>query len=181
MNPMQHQRMVPTTEERTIPRSTVPGLLEAFGDAFRSPFKVEKLVYERGKGAFTVERLVPEADVEGSREDVDAAFLTPFQMIRQHAELEIQEPVEDPLEALSRAIQSLTTRGIKLTMFVCDTRSAVRAWLGRDLRVEDIWQVPIHEDPDVHDAGVFVVGSRSGPHLKDIEAAILCRFKDGAS
>lgn len=173
---MERQRMVTVTEERPILRSTVQGLIEAFQDAFQGPTKVEKLVYERGKPTFTVERIVPEAALGG---DDMAQFLTPFQMIRQHAELEIQEPQGSMLEAISRAVQAITTRGAKLTMFVCETREMTRVCLGRDLRVEDIWQVPLLEDPDAHEAGIFVIGSKSGPLLRDIEVAILCRAPEG--
>jgi len=155
----------------------VPGLFEAFRDAFQDPIKVEKLVYERGKPSFTVERLVPEATLRASEDQ--AQFITPFQMIRQHAELEIQEPQDSVLEAISRAVQTITTHGAKLTMFVCETKEMARASLGRDLRIEDIWQVPLHEDPDSHEAGIFVVGSKSGPLIRDIEFAILCRVPEG--
>lgn len=166
--------MVPVSEERPIPRSTVPGLLEAFRDAFASPLRVERLVYERGRPTFVVERLVPEDQVDA--EETETEYLTAYQMVRQHGEIEVQEPIDDPLEAIARAVQSLTTRGFKLTMFVCESRDMVRAWLRRDLRVEDIWQVPLVEDPDAHDAGVFVVGSKSGSLIRDVEAAVLCRI-----
>ena len=177
---MQRQALVPTTEERAIPRNNVGALIEAFRDSFAGPHKVERLVYVRGKPTFTVERLVPadslpEAEADGSD------FLTPFQMIRQHADLEIQEPIGAPLEAIGRAVQSLTSRGLKLTMFVCESKDIVRSWLGRDLRIEDIWQVPLHEDPDAHEAGVFVVGSKEGALIRDIEAAILCRVDPGVA
>jgi hypothetical protein len=168
------------TEERPISRSTVPGLIEAFQDAFRHPYKVELLVYRRGEPTFTVERLVPESAQPGKEgaEDGMEQFLTPFQMIRQHAELEIQEPYGLLLEAISRAIQSLTTRGFKLTMFVCSDKALVRK-MGRDLRIEDIWQVPLHEDPDAQDGGVFVVGSKTGSNIRDIETAVMCRMEGG--
>lgn len=162
------------TEERAIPKSTVPALLEAFRESFAAPFKVERLVYERGRPSFTVERLVPEDSL--GPEDVGAEFLTPYQMVRQHSDLEVQEPVDDPLEAVGRAVQQLSTRGYRLTMFVCESRDVVRAWMRRDLRVEDIWQVPLVEDPDAHDRGLFVIGSKTGTLIKDIEAAVLCRI-----
>lgn len=161
------------TEERRIPKSTVPVLLETFREAFGSPFKVERLVYERGRPAFTVERLVPEDSL--TTQDVGSEFLTAYQMVRQHSDLEIQEPVEDGLEAVARAVQSLTARGFKLTMFVCESREVVREWMRRDLRLEDIWQVPLVEDPEARDSGVFVVGSKSGTLIREIEAAVFCR------
>jgi len=177
---MQRQALVPTTEERAIPRNNVGVLFEAFREAFLGPHKVERLVYVRGRPTFTVERLVP-ADTLAEGGEGLPDFLTPFQMIRQHADLEIQEPIGAPLEAISRAVQSLTSRGLKLTMFVCESKDVVRAWLGRDLRIEDIWQVPLHEDPDAHESGVFVVGSKEGVLIRDIEAAILCRLDPGVS
>jgi hypothetical protein len=175
---MERQRLIPVTEERAIQRSTVPGLLEAFRDAFQHPYKVEMLLYRRGESTFTVERLVPESAQPGKEggDDGMEQFLTPFQMIRQHAELEIQEPYDVLLEALGRAVQSLTTRGFKLTMFVCLDKALVRG-MGRDLRIEDIWQVPLHEDPDATENGVFVVGSKSGPNIRDIETAVMCRIE----
>lgn len=158
-----------------IPKSTVQGLLEAFRDAFGAPFKVERLVYERGRSTFTVERLVPEDSL--SVADVGNEFLTAYQMVRQHSDLEIQEPAEEPLEAIGRAVQSLSARGFKLTMLICESRELVREWVRRDLRLEDIWQVPLVEDPDMHDNGVFVVGSKSGALIRDIEVAVFCRIE----
>jgi hypothetical protein len=168
--------MVLVSEEREIPRTTVPGLLEAFQGAFSSPFKVERLVYERGRGAFTVERLLPEDAVAAEDDRGEGDYLTAYQVIRQHAELDVQEPIAEPLEAIARAVQSLTARGFDLTMFVCESRELVRDWLKRDLRPEDIWQVPLVEDADATGSGVFVVGSKSGTLVRDIEAAILCRL-----
>ena len=162
------------TEARQIARSTVAGLLEAFQDAFRHPYKVELLVYRRGEPSFSVERLVPEASLAKEDGDAGEAFLTPFQMIRQHAELEIQEESSAPLlERICHATQSLTARGFKLTMFVCGDKMRLRR-SSPSLRVEDVWQVPLHEDPDAPVDGVFVIGSKSGPHLHDIETAVLC-------
>lgn len=169
--------MVLVSEERAIPRTTVPGLLEAFQDAFSSPFKVERLVYERGRTAFAVERLVPEDAVADGDEHGEGTYLTAYQMIRQHADLDVQEPVAEPLEAVARAVQTLTGRGYDLTMFVCERRELVREWMRRDLRLEDIWQVPLVEDADATDSGVFVVGSKSGTLIRDIEAAVLCRLE----
>ncbi len=170
--PLQRKRMVPVTEERAITRNTVPGLLEAFRDAFDAPFKVERIVYERGRTSFSVERLVPEDSLETPEERGEMA--TAFQMIRQHADLDVQEAGADPLESVARAVQALTSRGHKLIMFVCENRDLVRQWLKRDLRLEDIWQVPLYEDPDAQASGVFVVGSKTGTLLRDIEAAIMC-------
>ncbi len=169
--------MVLVTESRQIARATVPGLLEAFQDAFRHPYKVELLLYKRGEPTFTVERLVPEASIPKEDGDPTVAFLTPFQMIRQHAELEIQEESSvSLLERISHAVQSLTVRGFKFTMLVCGDKMQLRRATPL-LRVEDVWQVQLYEDPEAPVDKVFVIGSKSGAQLQDIETAVLCSFE----
>jgi hypothetical protein len=169
---MQSRQRVLVTEVIPIPRPTVQGLLEVFRDAFRGPFKVERLRYSRGDAGVVVERLMPVEEGDPSSE-----FLTAYQMVKQHADLEIQEPADSPLESIAKAIQSLTSRRLKFTMFVAESRHAVRAWTGRDLRIEDIWQIPVVEDPEAHDRGIFVCGSSSGTMVQDIEAAVFCRME----
>lgn len=132
------------------------------------------MVYVRGEEHLQVERMVPE---DRMPEGDDDQFLTAYQMVKQHADLEVQEPVDAPLEAVARAVQSLTSRKYHLTMFVVENREAIRAWLGRDLRIEDIWQVPLVEDPDAHERGLFVCGARTGTMVRDIEAAVFCRME----
>jgi len=177
---MERDQMVNVTEERTIQRSTVAGLLEAFAAAFSSPYKVERLLYERGSTVFTVDRRVP-AGKTGDRtaDDGIVALLTPFQMIRQHADLEDAESdgAESAIETVARAVQSLTSRGHKLTMFVCPNRTMVREWLEKGIRVEDVWQVPLLEDADIRGSHFFVVGSKAGPSLRDVEAAVCCQMR----
>jgi hypothetical protein len=168
------KRRVLVTEVVHIPRPTVQGLIEAFRDVFRSPFRVERMRYTRGDEGLVVERLIPEDQV-ASR--ADSAFLSAYQMVKQHADMEVQEPVAAPVEAIARAVQSLSSRNIKLTMFVVESREAARAWVGKDLRIEDIWQVPLVEDPDALERGLFVCGSRSGNMVQDIESAVFCRME----
>ena len=170
---VQRKRRVLVTEAIPIPRPTIQALLEVLRDAFRGPFKVEKLRYIRGDETVIVERLIP----EDREEQPDDGFLTAYQMVKQHADLEVQEPTDAPLEAVAKAIQSLTSRRLKLTMFVVENRDLVREWIGRDFRIEDIWQVPLVEDPDAHDQGLFVCGSRTGDMVQDIEAAVFCRME----
>lgn len=159
------------TQECEIPVKTVPGLIDAFRSAFDNPAKVERLIYERGRTSFTVERLVP-----GTPEVIteESGLMTPYQMVRQHGEIDIQDAGADPLHDVARAVQSLTTRGFALTMFVCENKMVVREWLGRDLRLSDIWNVPLAEDPDVEDRGLFCIGSKTGPLVRDAEIAVLC-------
>lgn len=170
----QRTRMVMVTEERPLPRSTVPAFLDAVREAFAGPFKIERLVYERGRPGFTVERSVPEASL-GAVEP-SSAYLTAYQMVRQHADLDVQELGVNTLESLARAVQSLAHRGFRLTMFVCESKDAVRSWMPGDLRLEDVWGVPVLEDPEARERGVFVVGSRVGPTIREIEGAVLCRL-----
>ena len=85
--------------------------------------------------------------------------------------------MDSSLEAVAKAVQSLTSRRIRLTMFVAESQEVVREWLGKDLRIEDIWQVPFVADPDAHDQGLFVCGSRVGDMVQDIEAAVFCRME----
>ena len=175
MEPMvQRRRRILVSEVIPILRPTVQGLLETFQDVFRGPFKVERLRYVRGEEGVVVERLVPE-DRDGVPEN--ESFVTAYQMVKQHADLEVQEPVDTPIEAVAKAVQSLTSRRLKLTMFIAESRGVVREWTGNDLRIEDIWQVPLIEDPDAHDLGLFVCGSRTGDMVQDIEAAVFCRME----
>lgn len=160
------------SEKVEIPRATVQGLIEAFRSAFRGP-KVERLVYERGLPYFTVERYDTTWNASQVTETDD--FLSAYHMIKQHAELEILDPVGDALESVARAVQSLTSRNFKLIMFVAEGRGAVREWVGKDLRIEDIWQVPLVEDAEAYEHGLFVCGSRTGTMIRDIEAAVFCR------
>lgn len=168
-------RKVLTTEKVPIPRTTVEGLLEAVRDAFSlRGSRVERLRYERGRQELEVERWVA-SDREPPK---DSEFLTPYSMIVQHAQVDIQEPGLEPLVSMARAVQQLTSERYKLSMIVCESKEVVRRWLGRDLRPEDIWQVPLLEDPDMHENGVFVVGSSRGLFIQDIEAAVFCRIGD---
>lgn len=167
--------MVAVSEEHPIDGAKVSHLVEAVRSAFDSPMRVERMVYERARPTLTIERLVPE-DALGK--DAAPAFLTPYQMVRQHADIEVLEPGDwSPVEAVARAVQSLTSRGYRLTMFVVENREVVREWFGRDLRVEDIWQVPLREDPETREDGLFVVGSKVGALIHEIEAAVLCRIE----
>jgi hypothetical protein len=166
------KKKVIQSEEIPIPRTTVQGLLESVRTAFGGDHKVTRLTYSQGKSALTVERLVPEDQVA---QPEDGDFLTPYQMIRQHADLTVQEPVDDGLLALSKAVQQLTLEGYRLTMFVCPDRELVRRWIGNGLRIDHVWQVPLYEDPDAQEFGIFVVGSSRGSLVRDIEAAVFCR------
>ena len=131
--------------------------------------------YVRGDGSLVIERLVPEDRM--AEEGEEDQFLSAYQMIKQHADLEVQEPVDAPLEAVARAVQSLTSRKYRLVMFVVENRDVIRSWLGKDFRIEDIWQVPLVEDPDAHEPGFFVCGSRTGTLVRDIETAVFCRME----
>lgn len=170
---MERRRQVLVSEEVPIPRETVEGLLEATELALRAQFKVQRLLYTRGQKSLVVERRVPE-DLLKKPND----FLTPYQMITQHADVSINDANLEPLHMLAQAVQSLTTEGYKLSMFVCENREVLRRWLGNDLRPEHIWQVPLLEDPDMHDNGLFVVGSTRGSLIQHIEAAVFCRIGD---
>lgn len=102
-------------------------------------------------------------------------FLTAFQMVRQHAEIEEVEASGDLLRDVAQAVQRLTTQGVKLSMFVCEAKHFVReASTDKHLRIEDVWQVPLHEDPEARGVGLLVVGSQSGPYICDIEVAVKC-------
>lgn len=181
MDPLQPKKLVLQSERHEIPRSTVDGLLEAFRAAFRGTARVERLYYERGKPSFVVERLVLEDAIETAQAS-DEAFLTPFEMIRQHSALETPDPEPDALVAVAKAVRTLSERHMDLTMFVCYSRQEVYSWFCRgrqDLfRPEDIWQVPLVEDPDAAETGLFVVGSSQGPLVGNIEMAVLCRMGD---
>ena len=143
--------------------------------------RVERMLYERGR-PLLVERFgPPRSDGAGEETpDVLDAFLTPYQMVRQHADLDVQEDAFFPLEALARAAQSLAERDCTPSMLVCRRGSDVRTWTKAlaGLRVEDIWQIPLIEDPEVDPERVYLAGSASGRKMiRDITAAVQCSMR----
>lgn len=159
------QRITLPAEERTI-----TGLLKAFERELRRPKKVEALFYRRGEGSFTVERPVSaeEAAVE--------SLLSPWQQARQQCDIEILYPREGdtPLLQVALAVQTLSARGARATMFVARNKESLRGWWGQDLRPADIWQLPLYADSEMNNDGLLVLGSAQGAGIADVEYAILC-------
>lgn len=171
---LKRKRRVLRSEEIEIPGTTLSGLLTAVRQAVSSsPFKVERLLYSRGKPVITVERLVPE---DLAPEPGDDEFLTPYQMVRQHSDIRAVDISNEGLATVARAVQLLTAENYRLTMFVCSNRDFVVRWLGDGLRPDHVWQVPLVEDPDVGFDGIIAVGSTRGNLVSDIEAAVICQI-----
>ena len=168
----QRKKQVLTEETIELPRRTIAGLLEAIKQAFaiKTP-RVHRFRWTRGAEHLIVERFRPES------EDTQDEFLSPYQMIRQYAQLEIMERKDEPLEMVAEAVQQLTIDGFKVTMLVCPSKEALRRAFHKSLRIDQVWQVPLYEDPDIDHEGVFVVGSTRGDMLRDIEAAVFCKME----
>lgn len=172
--PLQRRRRVLRSEEIEIATTTLRGLLDAVRTAFNNPLRVERLNYTRGNPRLIVERLVP----EGTEQNRDDPFLTPYQMVRQHADVRVVDLSDEGLTTLSRAVQLLSVENYRLTMFVCSNRDFVSRWLGHGLRPDQVWQVPLIEDPDIEFDGILAIGSTRGNLIRDIEAAVVCKIGD---
>ena len=167
---LQERRKVIVTEEIPIPRQTVTGLMETFQAAFTGKYKPTRLLYTKG-GPLVVERSLLTTDIEE-----DDPFLTPYQMIRQHADLEIQETISNSLLACCTAMQEVRRQGFDLTCAVCRTVEEVRTWLPEEVQLDKAFGVELLSDPDCPEGCLFFCGSETSPMIRDIEKSILCRM-----
>lgn len=168
---LREKRRVRVTEKIPISRPTVTGLIETFQTAFRGKDKPVRVLYCKGEDLLIERAVLQDADKEE-----DSGFLTPYQMIRQHAELEIQEILEDPLMAACIAVQELRKSGVPLTFIVVMSMDSVRGWLPREIDLSDLLGVEVFVDPDAPEDCVFFCGSQVSPMIRDIEKAICCRM-----
>lgn len=163
-------RRVRVTESHAISRPTVTGLMEAFQEAFRGRDKPVRVLYTKGENLL-VERSVMTEDSEDG-----GSLVTPYQMVRQYAELEIQEILEDPLLACCSAVQELRSQGAPATFIVVQNKEQLSAWLPGHIRLGLLFGVEIFEDPETADDCLFFCGSQISPMIQDVEKAICCRM-----
>jgi len=163
-------RRVRVTESHSIPRATVTGLMEAFQDAFRGRDKPVRVLYTKG------EDLLVERSVMSGGEEDPSSLLTPYQMVRQHAELEIQEALRDALLACCLAVQELRAQRVPITFIVVQDKEQLTAWLPEGVRLETLFGVELFVDPETAEDCLFFCGSQISPMIKDVEKAICCRM-----
>ena len=163
------QRVV-AAEHIKLQRSTVLGLCEAIVQAYQGQNKPVRLFYAKGEDLL-IERLVPESQVQG-----DGQFVTAYQMVRQHAEVQILENESSPVEQLCKAAMSLAERDYEATMFVAASRAAMDKWFSIG-RADLIFRIPLVEDPDCPPNFLILCGSQSGRMMSQIEYAVFCRME----
>jgi hypothetical protein len=144
-------------------------LCEAIVGLFKRPDKPTRILYTKGEGLL-VERTVPESKVPE-----DSPFVTPYQMVRQHAEVEIIES-GTPAEMLCRAATAMAARDYQATMFIARSRDVVDRWF-TDGRVDVILRLPFFEDTDCPEGFLVLAGSQTGVMMAQIEYAVLCRME----
>ena len=167
---LNQERKVLVSETLTIPRPTIQALLEVIKSAFRGEYGVSRLQYTKGE-PLVVERVVPT-----SQTGADSPFITPYQMVRQHSEIEILEPLDTPIEAVCKAMELLAEEGHSPTYLVTLQRVAVRKWF-RAGRIDHLLRLPFAEDEECPEGLLFICGSKSGPLMSQIEYAVACRME----
>jgi hypothetical protein len=166
-------RRVVVSEEIPLPRETVQGLCEVIRSAFKGPDKPVRILYTKGE-ALVVERTVTEKKAKAEDQ-----FLTPWEMVRQHADVEIREVAEDPLRMMCQATTSLVDKGFVPTMLVASNRAEVDSWFGADVKLDAVLRLPFLEDADCPPHSILFCGSKTGEMVQHIEHAVLCRMRDG--
>ena len=165
------ERRIVVSETHELTRQSVQGLCEAILGAYRaSKNKPVRLFFEKGE-SLVVERLVPESEAQK-----DSAFLTPYQMVRQHADIEILEMEDSAVSSVCAAASLLAEKGFTATLLVAGTRKAVDAWFPHG-KIDAILRLPFLEDPDCPDGVLVFCGSQAGNMLSQIEYAIVCRME----
>jgi hypothetical protein len=164
------EKKVVATEVIKLPRTTVQGLCEAIQIAFQGNNKPSRILYTKGEGLI-VERMIPQSEADEASE-----FVTPWEMIRQHAEVEVQESQETALRAICVAASKLADQGFAASMLVTSSKDEVHSWFGNNGRVDKVLRIPIIEDPDCPEKCVVICGSNTGEMVQHIEYAVICRM-----
>ena len=168
---LKERRKVRVTETLEIQRPTVNGLMETFQQAFRGKNKPVRVLYSKGE-----DLLVERSVVIEQGESEESSLLTPYQMVRQHADLEIQESIDNSIVACCVAAQSLRKTGAPLTFIVTSNMAALREWLPDGIDLSEIFGVEVFIDTDTPESCIFMCGSVISPMIRDIEKAICCRM-----
>lgn len=166
---IKERRRVLVTEALPISRPTVTGLFETLEHAFKGKDKPVRVLYTKGEDLL-IERTVLRAP------DEDSSLLTPYQMVRQHAELEILSSEKDPVVQCCMASQSLQEDKAPLKFVVVWDFEALRTWLPKGVDLGKAFGVEVYVDPDAPESCIFFCGSAISPMIRDIERAICCRM-----
>jgi hypothetical protein len=97
-------------------------------------------------------------------------------MIRQHADLEIQEVIPFPLAACCSAVQELRKSGAPLTFIVVSNKEELQEWLPEGIDLVSLFGVELFVDSDSPEGCIFLCGSAVSPMIRDIEKSICCRM-----
>lgn len=164
------ERRVVISESVELPRQSVQALVETIDSVFRaSKNRPIRILYEKGE-PLIVERLVPESALK-----TDNEFLTAWQMIRQHAVVEILEGLDSPMAVVCRAATSLAEKGYTAMMLVASNRGDVDEWFSLG-KIDAVFRLPFVEDPDCPDRCLIFCGSQAGTMIGNIEYAVVCRM-----
>lgn len=163
------ERRVAVSESVPLNRPTVQALCEAITSLFRGRDKPIRILYTKGEGLL-VEKMVPESLVPA-----ESTFLTPYQMVRQHAEVEILESLP-PAQMLCRAAMALADKGHAPTLILSRDRDVVDRWFPEG-RIDTILRLPFFEDLDCPEGYVVLAGSQTGEMLGQIEYAVMCKLE----
>jgi len=166
---LKERRKVRVTETLEIQRPTVNGLMETFQQAFKGKNKPVRVLYSKGEDLL-IERSVL------VNQDEESSLLTPYQMVRQHADLEIQEVIDNSLIACCVAAQQLRKDGAPLTFIVTANMAELREWLPDGIDLAEMFGVEVFIDADTPESCIFMCGSVISPMIRDIEKAICCRM-----
>ena len=158
------------TERVSLPRATVRALLDAITAAFRSEHRVVSLVYRRGD-PLVVERMVPSSEVQDLPD-----LMTPFQLVRQYADVE-EISGGDPLSVVATACQRISDKKATVSSLVCGSRREVQKW-AEPYRLEDIFRLPLLEDPESPEGMLLICGSQTGDAMVDVDTAFFVQMEE---
>ena len=170
MSDLKERQKILVTQTIPLVRKTVPGLLETFRAAFSGKSRPVRILYTKDEDLI-VERLVLSAE-----EEVEGAFLTPYEMIRQHAEIEVRSLDRNALVTACSAVQDLRKQQYELTCIVCRSPEELSQVPG-GLSLIDVFGVEVLYDPDCPDSMVFFCGSTVSSMVRDIEKVMICRME----
>ena len=167
---MKDRTKIRVTQSIPIARQTVPGLLETFRAAFSGKNRPVRILYTKG------EDLVVERATLDPEEDIEGPFITPYQIIRQHAEIEMRAFDRNALITACSAVQDLRQSKYELTFIVC--RDPIElAQIPGGLSLVDVFGVEILYDPECPEGLVFFCGSSTSSMISDIEKVMICKME----
>ena len=162
-------KYVTVSETVKLHRNTVEGLIETIKEVLSAKEKPIRIVYNKNEPLVVDRRIRQELSGEG-------ILLSAYQMVRQHADIQILDAIDDPVRSVAKAAQSLSNRDVKLICIIVNNKMDAYAWFDSELQPEKMLNTSIVEDPECPENCLFLCGSKSGVSIKDIEYATLCRM-----